>query len=283
MKNRDLVRKRRKSHWIKHIDLILLSLIMVFPIFWWFFATFKPLSELGSRNILPVKWTLSNYINGWQMTNNLTFGRLFLNTLFIVAINVIGAVASGSLVAYAFGRLDFKFKNFWFSIVMMTLMLPSQVTVVSQYIMYNKLKLVNTYVPLILPYCLGGGAFFIFLLVQFIRGIPKELDESAKCDGASTFCIYLHIIMPLLKAPLTTVAIYAFIWSWDDFYSQMLYLSTPAKFTVGLGLRMLVDQWEIKWGELFAMSLLSILPSLILFFTRQKDFIEGVAASGIKG
>lgn len=283
MEKNDLKQKKHKNHWVSHIDLILLSAIMVFPILWWFFATFKPLNELGSRNFLPVNWTLSNYIKGWQMTNSLTFGRLFLNTMFIVSINVVGAVTSGSLVAFAFGRMEFKFKNFWFSVVMMTLMLPSQVTVVSQYIMYNKLHLVNTYVPLILPYCLGGGAFFIFLLIQFIRGIPRELDESAKCDGASTFCIYYQIILPLLKAPLTTVAIYAFIWSWDDFYSQMLYLSTPAKFTVGLGLRMLVDQWEIKWGELFAMSLLSIIPSLILFFTRQKDFIEGVAASGIKG
>ena len=134
-----------------------------------------------------------------------------------------------------------------------------------------------------LPYILGGGAFFIFLMVQFIRGVPKELDESAKIDGASTFQIYYKIVLPLLKAPLTTVAIYAFTWSWDDFYSQMLYISTPAKFTVGLGLRMLIDAWEIKWGELLAMSLVSIIPALILFFTRQKDFVEGVATSGLKG
>lgn len=266
-----------------HICLLVLCVIMVFPVTWWLFASFKPTGELASTNILPVHWTLENYINGWTVTRGLTFGKFFLNTFFIVCVNVIGAVVSGSLVAYGFGRLNFKFKKFWFTMVMITMMLPSQVTVVSQYIMYNKLGLIDTYLPLNLPYLFGGGAFFIFLMVQFIRGVPRELDESAKVDGASTFRIYLRIILPLLKAPLTTVAIYAFTWSWDDFYSQMLYISTPYKFTVGLGLRMLIDAWEIKWGELLAMSLISIIPALTLFFTRQKDFVEGVATSGLKG
>lgn len=266
-----------------HVWLIIVCIIMIFPVTWWVFASFKPTGELASTNLLPVHWTLDNYISGWRVTNELTFTRFFINTLFIVCINVLGAVVSSSMVAYGFARLNFKFKNFWFSIVMVTLMLPSQVTVVSQYIMYNKIGLLDTYWPLNLPYIMGGGAFFIFLMVQFIRGVPKELDESAKIDGASTFQIYYKIVLPLLKAPLTTVAIYAFTWSWDDFYSQMLYISTPAKFTVGLGLRMLIDAWEIKWGQLLAMSLLSIVPALVLFFTRQKDFVEGVATSGLKG
>ncbi len=266
-----------------HVGLIVLSLVMIFPVMWWVFASFKPTGELAGSNLLPIQWTVQNYVRGWHVSRDLTFGRFFFNTILIVGINVIGAVITSSLVAFGFGRLDFKFKNFWFAIVMMTMMLPTQVTVVSQYIMYNKLHLIDTYLPLNLPYCLGGGAFFIFLMVQFIRGIPKELDEASKIDGATTFQTYYRIIMPLLKAPLTTVAIYAFTWSWDDFYSQILYISTPAKFTVGLGLRMLIDAWEIKWGELLAMSLLSIVPALILFFARQKDFVEGVATSGLKG
>lgn len=266
-----------------HVWLIIVCIVMFFPVTWWVFASFKPTGELASTNLLPVHWTLDNYISGWRVAGDLTFTSFFINTLFIVCVNVLGAVVSSSMVAYGFARLNFKFRNFWFSIVMVTLMLPSQVTVVSQYIMYNKVGLLDTYWPLNLPYILGGGAFFIFLMVQFIRGVPKELDESAKIDGASTFQIYYKIVLPLLKAPLTTVAIYAFTWSWDDFYSQMLYISTPAKFTVGLGLRMLIDAWEIKWGQLLAMSLLSIVPALILFFTRQKDFVEGVATSGLKG
>ncbi len=277
------MKKRTRRKILDHIGLIILSVIMLFPLVWWICASFKPTGELASTNILPEHWTLDNYIEGWTVTSELTFGRLFLNTIRVVIVNVIGAVVTSSLVAFGFARLNFKFKNFWFAIVMGTLMLPSQVTVVSQYIMYNKLGLIDSYWPLNLPYLLGGGAFFIFLMIQFIRGVPKELDESAKIDGASTFQTYSRIILPLLKAPLTTVAIYAFTWSWDDFYSQMLYLSTPVKFTVGLGLRMLIDAWEIKWGELLAMSLVSILPALILFFTRQKDFVEGVATSGLKG
>lgn len=277
------MKKRQKTMILDHLGLIILSLLMISPIAWWFFAAFKPTGELASMSILPKQWTLENYTEGWQVTSSLTFGRFFVNTLLICVINVVGAIISSSLVAFGFGRLEFKGRNLLFSLVMMTLMLPSQVTVVSQYIMYNKLGLTDTYLPLVLPYCLGGGAFFIFLMVQFIRGVPRDLDESAKIDGATTFQIYRSIMLPLLKAPLTTVAIYAFTWSWDDFYSQMLYLSTPAKFTVSLGLRMLIDEFEIKWGQLLAMSLLSIVPALILFFTRQKDFVEGVATTGMKG
>ena len=198
-------------------------------------------------------------------------------------VNVVGAILTSGLVAYGFGRLKFKFKGFWFAVLLMTLMLPGQVTVISQYIMYNNLGFIDTYFPLILPYCLGGGAFFVFLLVQFVRSIPMELDEAAKIDGAGTGRIYWNIIFPLMKPSFVTVGIYAFIWSWDDFYSQMLYLNTASKYTVSLGLRMFVDQAEIRWGELLAMALLSIIPSVILFFVNQKEFVEGIATTGLKG
>ena len=167
--------------------------------------------------------------------------------------------------------------------MIVTMMLPGQVTIISQYIMYNKLKLIDTYVPLTLGHILGGGAFFIFLLVQFVRGIPRELDEAAKIDGASTWRIYWNVIFPLMRPSFVTVAIYAFIWSWDDFQAQMLYLNSAPKFTVSLGLRMFIDQAEIRWGELLAMSLLSIIPSLLIFFLNQKEFVEGVATTGLKG
>lgn len=277
-----LKRSTRQSI-INHVGLIILSLVMIFPISWWLFATFKPMGELSSTNLLPVHWTLDNYINGWHVSKQFTMGHYFLNTITIVVINVIGCMISSSLIAFGFARLHFKGRDFLFSIVMMTLMLPSQVTVVSQYIMFNKLNLIDTYVPICIGYVLGGGAFFIFMMVQFVRGIPHELDESAKIDGANSFQIYSRIILPLMKAPLTTVCIYAFTWSWDDFYSQLLYISSPSKFTVGLGLRMFVDAWEIQWGNLLAMALLSIIPALLLFFFNQKNFVEGVATSGLKG
>ena len=268
---------------LNHVCLILLSLVMIYPVIWWVFASFKTTGEMSSRNLFPEVWTLSNYIEGWQVTSSLTFGAFFRNSLFIGVVNVVGAILTSGLVAYGFGRLKFKFKGFWFAVLLMTLMLPGQVTVISQYIMYNNLGFIDTYFPLILPYCLGGGAFFVFLLVQFVRSIPMELDEAAKIDGAGTGRIYWNIIFPLMKPSFVTVGIYAFIWSWDDFYSQMLYLNTASKYTVSLGLRMFVDQAEIRWGELLAMALLSIIPSVILFFVNQKEFVEGIATTGLKG
>jgi len=162
-------------------------------------------------------------------------------------------------------------------------MLPTQVTIIPQYILYNSAGLVNSYVPLVLPHFLGGGAFFIFLIVQFIRGIPRDLDEAATIDGASVYGIFWRVVLPLVRPALVTVAIFTFVWSWDDFFAQILYLSSVDKFTVGLALRMFIDQFEIQWGQLLAMSLLSVVPSVLLFFFAQKHFVEGIATTGLKG
>ena len=274
---------QKRRNLITHIILIIMSAIMVFPIVWWVFATFKPLHELGLENILPIEWTVDNYVKGWNMSDRYTFTDFFRNSLFIELISIIGSVLTSGLVAFGFARMNFKGRNFWFSILMMTLMLPSQVTVVSQFIIYNNVNLLDTYVPLILPYWFGGGAFFIFLVNQFIRGIPKDLDEAAKIDGAGVFQTYWRIIFPLIRTPLTTVGIFTFIWSWDDFYAQVLYIKSYTKFTVGLALRLFIDQFEIQWGQLLAMSLLSVIPAVILFFSAQKQFVAGIATSGLKG
>jgi len=266
-----------------HIILVLFSIAMLFPVIWWVGATFKTIGEMSSANLFPTAPTLQNYIKGWNLSKAYTFTHFFKNNMIMEVLNVFGSVISSSLVAFGFARVNFKFKSFWFSILMLTLMLPSQVTVVSQYIMYSKLHFTDSYFPLIFPHFLGGGAFFIFLLIQFIRAIPKELDEAATIDGASTFGIYWRVILPLIVPALVTVGIFTFIWSWDDFYSQVLYLSSISKFTVGLALRMFIDQFEVQWGQLLAISLLSILPSVILFFSAQKQFVEGIATTGIKG
>ena len=260
-----------------------MSSLMVYPILWWFFATFKYTNALSDKALWPKEWTLFNYKEGWQVTSDLSFTTFFKNSLFICLMNVVGSIISAGLVAYGFGRLKFKGRGIWFAILLVTMMLPSQVTVISQYIFYNKLGLIDTYVPFILPHFLGGGAFFIFLLVQFVRGVPRELDEAAKIDGANTWMIYWRILFPLMKPSFVTVGIYSFIWSWDDFYSQMLYINSSRKFTVSLGLRMFIDQADVKWGPLLAMSLLSIVPSLLIFFFNQKEFVEGVATTGLKG
>ncbi|GIP18288.1 ABC transporter permease [Paenibacillus montaniterrae] len=272
-----------KKAWKSHLILIPFSLLMIYPVIWWIGASFKSTSELSLPTIWPKQWMWENYTEGWTFSSQYTFTTFFANTLMMEFWNVLGGVLTAALVGYGFARLNFKFRNFWFAVLMMTLMLPAQVTVVPQYILYNKLGFVDSYIPLILPHFFGGGAFFIFLVIQFIRGIPRELDEAAQIDGASVYGIFFRITMPLIKPALYTVAIFTFLWSWDDFFSQLLYLSSVEKFTVGLGLRMFIDQFEVQWGQLLAMSLLSVLPSAIIFFLAQKHFVEGIATTGIKG
>lgn len=266
-----------------HLILLPFSLIMLYPVFWWIGASLKSLDELGLPTIWPQVLRWENYSKGWSFSSEYSFATFFVNTLLMEFWNVLGGVVTAALVGYGFGRLQFKLRGFWFSILLLTMMLPSQVTVVPQYIMYNKLGLVNSYIPLVLPHFFGGGAFFIFLVVQFIRGIPRDLDEAAQIDGASVYTIFFRVIAPLIKSALVTVGIFTFLWSWDDFFAQLLYLSSVDKFTVGLALRMFIDQFEVQWGQLLAMSLLSVVPSAIVFFVAQKHIVEGIATTGIKG
>jgi multiple sugar transport system permease protein len=260
---------------------------MIYPIVWWFGAAFKSNEEIDSIHFFPINPTFSNFIDGWYAIPGFTFTQFYLNTFELIAGVLFTTLVSCSLVAFAFARLDFPLKNFWFSIVLVTLMLPSQITLVPQYDMFNAFGWVNTYLPFIVPHTLAGGiggSFFIFLLVQFIRGIPKELDEAAKIDGCSWFGIYFRIILPLMKPPLVTVAIYCFLWNWDDFLGQLIYINSVDKYTVGLALKMFVDtNTAVPWGQLFAMSLLSVVPAILIFFFAQRHIVDGVATSGLKG
>ncbi|MBO7747642.1 carbohydrate ABC transporter permease [Paenibacillus sp. MWE-103] len=266
-----------------HLFLALFSLLMLYPVIWWVGASLKKTAELSLPTIWPATPMWENYSKGWHFSGDYTFAHFFGNTLLMELGNVAGGVFTAALVAYGFSRLRFKLRGFWFSILLLTMMLPGQVTVVPQYILFNKLGWVDSYVPLVLPHFFGGGAFFIFLLVQFIRGIPRDLDEAAKIDGTSVYGIFFRIVLPLIKPALVTVAIFTFIWSWDDFFAQVLYISSVDKFTVGLALRMFIDQFDIQWGQLLAMSLLSILPSVLIFLFAQKYFVEGIATTGLKG
>jgi multiple sugar transport system permease protein len=267
-----------------HLFLILFSLLMIYPVIWWAGASLKTIQEMRLPGIWPESPVWDNYISGWNFSPaEYTFAHFFGNTLLMELWNVVGGVITAAIVAYGFARLNFRLKSFWFAILLMTMMLPAQVTVVPQYILFNSLGWVDSYIPLILPHFFGGGAFFIFLLVQFIRGLPRDLDEAAKIDGASVYGIFLKIVFPLIKPALVTVGIFTFIWSWDDFFSQVLYLTSVDKFTVGLALRMYIDQFEIQWGPMLAMALVSVIPSAIIFFLAQKHFVEGIATTGIKG
>lgn len=281
------MKRTHKRQFGTHLLLLISSLVMIYPVIWWLGASLKKNEEMSSPNIFPSNPMWSNFANGWVAIPNYSFTHFYINSFELTAGVLITAVVSCSLVAFGFARLDFPLRNFWFSIVLITLMLPSQVTLVPQYIMFNAFGWIDTYLPFVVPHALGGGiggSFFIFLLVQFIRGIPRELDESAKLDGCGWFGIYWRIVLPLTKPALVTVGIYCFLWNWDDFFGHLIYINSVEKYTVQLALRLFMDsQGGMEWGEMLAMSLVSILPAVVVFIVAQRHIVEGIASTGIKG
>lgn len=221
------------------------------------------------------------------MVRPYTFGKFFKNTFIVVIGSVLGSLIISLFVGYAFARIDFKFKSFWYSVLFITIMLPATTTLVSRYVVFSEIGWLNTYLPFIVPAFLGvgnGGAFFIYLVAQFVRGIPKELDEAAKIDGCSTLNIILRIILPLAKPSLFSVAIFSFMWNWDDFQNQLIYLTKVDRYTVALAMRTTIDATGAdNWGAVMAMALCSVMPAIIIFFCLQKYFVDGVSTSGLKG
>lgn len=192
-------------------------------------------------------------------------------------------MSASAVVAYGFARVKFTGRNFWFALMLLTLMLPVQVQIIPQYIMFSELDWINTFYPLLLPR-LGGQAFFIFMIIQFIRGIPTELDEAALIDGCGKGGIFFRIILPQLKPALVTAAIFSFYWTWEDFLTPLLYLTEPRLFTVSLALRAFSDlSGQTDWGAIFAMSSLSLVPVFVIFVLFQRYLVEGIATTGIKG
>ncbi|MFC5449721.1 carbohydrate ABC transporter permease [Paenibacillus aestuarii] len=271
----------------RHLFMIIFSLVMIYPVIWWIGASLKSNAELSSPGLFPSKPQWSNFVNGWHSVPGHSFTDFYLNTFGLEIVLLAVTLLSSTLVAFGFGRLDFPLKNFWFSLLMLTLMLPGQVLIIPQYAMFHQLGWVNTYLPFIVPHLVAsgaGGTFFVFLLIQFVRGIPRELDESAKMDGCSWFGIYWRIVMPLTKPAIVTVMIFCFLWNWDDFLGHLLYINSVDKYTVGLALRMINDSSSgQEWGQLLAMSLVSIVPATLVFMFLQKYFVEGIATTGIKG
>lgn len=283
--------KKKKSTW-KNILIYgiisLLGLVMLYPLIWLVFASLKPSAEvLSSPSLLPSEFRFDNFEAGWRLVRPYTFGKFFINTFVLVIGCVAGSLVISLFTGYAFARIDFKFKAFWYSVLFITIMLPATATLVSRYVVFSEIGWLNTYLPFIIPAFLGvgnGGAFFIYLVAQFIRGIPKELDEAAKIDGCSTLNIIIRIILPLAKPSLFSVAIFAFMWNWDDFQNQLIYLTKVDLYTVSLAMRTTIDATGAdNWGAVMAMALCSVMPAIIMFFCLQKYFVDGVSTSGLKG
>ncbi|MDR1109078.1 MAG: carbohydrate ABC transporter permease [Spirochaetaceae bacterium] len=247
-------------------------------------ASFKEGAAIFSDpSLIPKVWTLQNYIKGWSGIGIVTFSTFFKNSFIICVLCLLCNAAFCSLTAYAFARLEFPGKKIWFTVMMITLMLPTHVTTIPRYIIFRSFGWIDTFLPLVVPKLFATDSFFIFLLVQFIRGLPKDLDESARIDGYGKFGIYVKIVLPLCMPAIITTVLFTFLWTWDDFFNQLLYLNSPDKYTVPMGLRLFLDSSGMSsWGSMFAMSVLSILPCFVLFFTLQKYFVQGIATTGIK-
>jgi len=269
---------------IRHVLILLVGLAMLYPVLWLLSSSFKPNQAIFTdTGLWSHSFTFDNYKNGWKGFQGVSFSRFFGNSALISILCVLGNIVTCSLAAYAFARLDFKLKKIWFALMLVTIMLPYHVTLVPQYIIFSKLGWINTFAPLILPKWLAHDSFFILLMVQFIRGIPRELDESATIDGCGQGKLYLRIILPLLTPALISTAIFTFIWTWDDFFSQMIYISDIKLFTVQLGIRALYDpSGSSDWGALLAISVLSLLPITLIFLMFQRYFLEGIATTGLK-
>lgn len=266
-----------------HVVLCAVSLVMLYPLLWMFASSMKPNEEIfQSASLWPGHLDLSAYARGWKGLQ-IGFSRFFWNSAIIAVLSVIGNVLSCSLVAYAVSRLTFPGRNFWFSLMLGTLMIPYQVTLIPQYILFLHLDWVNTFFPLVVPKFLAVDAFFIFLLVQFFRGLPRELDEAAVMDGCSPWRIYWNIVLPLSLPALGTCAIFTFIFTWDDFFGPLVYLTDVENFTVQLGLRGFLDSaGQSDWAAMFAMAVLTLVPVLAFFLAFQRTLIQGIATTGMK-
>ncbi|WP_300342664.1 carbohydrate ABC transporter permease [Nesterenkonia sp.] len=268
---------------IKHVLLILASLAMIYPLLWMVVSSLRP-NELIFREpgILLTTFEFDNYIQGWNALSH-PFSHFLLNSAIVVFGSILANLVSCSMAAYAFARLDFKFKTPMFVVMLLSIMLPVHVVIIPQYILFSNFGWVNTFLPLIVPKILATDAFFIFLMVQFIRGIPRDLDEAARVDGAGHIRIFVQIMLPLMTPALATTTIFTFMWTWNDFFSQLIYLTSPDMYTVPLALRAFIDSTgESNWGGMFAMSIISILPLFIIFLVGQRFLIKGMVTTGIK-
>lgn len=267
-----------------HVIVCAIGIVMIYPLIWMFFSSFKESSLVLStvEQLFPDTWRFDNYVKGWSGFGGTTFAVFFRNSIFVTSLSVVGNVIASSMAAYGFSRVRFRGRGLLFLFMMITMMVPSQVLVVPQYIIFNKLNWVDTFLPLVVPEW-GGRAFFIFLIMQFIAGIPRELDEAAEIDGCGRIRLFLDIMLPLIKPALATSAIFSFYWKWDDFMGSLLYLNAPENYTVSIALKLFCDPTSVSdYGAMFAMCVLSLLPVIVLFLFTQKYIVEGISMSGLK-
>lgn len=272
----------------RYIILILVGIIMVYPLIWMIGATFKSNTEIFSElSFIPKNPTLEGYIEAVKgYGGDIDLFKSMLNTYTIVIPKVIFTLVSATLTAYGFARFNFKGKGVLFAVLMSTLFLPQVVLNVPQYILYNQFGWINSpwYLALIVPALFATDTYFVFMLIQFLRGIPRAMEEAAEIDGCNSFKTLLYIVVPMLKPSLISCALFQFLWTSNDFMGPLLYVSSPAKYTASIFIKMSMDaDTGFNWNRILAASLISVIPSLVVFFLAQDQFIDGIAAGGVKG
>jgi multiple sugar transport system permease protein len=266
---------------ILYVLLIIISACFIVPFFWLLSCSFKQPSELFE---VPVRWMprtiqFENYI---RMFTYFPFLRYLRNTLTIVFFNIVGSILSGSVIAYGFACLNWKGRDKVFVIVLITMILPFQVVMVPLFILFQKIGWIGTFLPLTVT-CFFGNPFYIFLMRQFFLSLPKELNQAARIDGANEFRIFAQIAIPLSQPVLATVAIFAFLRTWNDFIGPLIFLASDRLYTLSIGAQMIRSNLQPNWELLMPLGVVMVLPVLVIFFLMQKYFIQGIAMSGIKG
>ena len=282
---RRVLKRRTLATVVWVVVLVAVVAVVLYPLAWMIAASFKPNSEFGSnQGFFPQDATIDNYIKVLSGVAGIPLATFFLNSLLLAVGAVIGTVISSSMAAYAFARLNFRGRPLFFTVMIGTLLLPFHVLIIPQYMIFRNLEMVDTYWPLLIGKFLATEAFFVFLMVQFIRQLPRELDEAARIDGAGHPRIFFSITLPLIKPALISSSIFAFIWSWNDFLGPLLYVNSPDKYPLPLALRVFNDQTSTSdYGATIAVSVLALLPVLLFFIVFQRFLVEGVATQGIKG
>lgn len=276
--------ERAATLW-RYTALLAVAVLMLYPLAWLVGATFKSNAEIfTSVGLWPSRLDFGAYVKGWKTSTEFTFATYFLNSFAIVVPRIVVTVISCVLVAYAFARFDFWGKKTLFAVMVGTMMLPLIILRLPQYLMFREFGWLDTYAPLIVPSAFATDTFFVFMLVQFLRGIPRDMEEAAQIDGCNALQMLWHIIVPLLKPAIIAVVVFQFIWTMNDFMGPLIYLSTVENYPVSLALKMSIGATEeVEWANVIAISVVSLIPSVAVFFMAQRYFIEGAASSGIKG
>ncbi|MGO1190089.1 carbohydrate ABC transporter permease [Vibrio casei] len=283
--NNRTLRREKINAFIRYVVLGVVGLMMLYPLLWMFTAALKPNHEIfTSMSLIPKEWSLDGFINGWKTGTEFTFGHYIINTFLYVVPKVFFTVVSSTIVAYGFARFDIPWKKLWFGTLIASILLPQTVLLIPQYLMFREMGLLDSYLPLYLPLAFATQGFFVFMLVQFLRGVPTDMEEAAMIDGCNSLQVLWHVVVPVIRPAIISVALFQFMWSVNDFLGPLIYVSSVEKFPIALALKMSIDVTEgARWNEILAMASIAIIPSIVVFFMSQKYFVEGVSNSGIKG